>query len=72
MPINLLSGHSPGIGEATMECPSCGMAQLVEIRFSVGGESTTMRSCPACERRWWETSGHHVELGSILELAAGR
>ena len=55
-----------------MECPSCGMAQLVEIRFSVGGESTTMRSCPACERRWWETSGHHVELGSILELAAGR
>ncbi|MGH9189506.1 MAG: hypothetical protein ACRD0Q_05685 [Acidimicrobiales bacterium] len=55
-----------------MNCPSCGRGQLVEIRLTVADRPMSMRSCPSCERRWWESNGELLPLGSVLELVSSR
>ena len=43
---------------------------MVEIGLQVAGERVTMRSCSACDLRWWEGYDGRVELSDLLDLAA--
>ena len=38
--------------------------------MSVGGERVTLRSCSACDLRWWEGYDGPLPLATLLELAA--
>lgn len=53
-----------------MQCPKCKSRQMVEISLSVAGERVTLRSCSACDLRWWEGYHGKVALAQVLELAA--
>jgi hypothetical protein len=53
-----------------MRCPACRTARLVEIGLTVGERSVVMRSCSACDRRWWQAEGRPARLDRILALAA--
>jgi hypothetical protein len=43
---------------------------MVEIALSVAGERVTMKSCSACDLRWWEGYRGRVPLSDLLDLAA--
>jgi hypothetical protein len=43
---------------------------MVEIGVSVAGERLTMKSCSACDLRWWEGYRGRVPLSDLLQLAA--
>ncbi len=51
-------------------CPVCNRSQLVEISMTAGGESVRMRSCSACDSRWWNMGGSPVKLPQVLEAFA--
>ena len=53
-----------------MSCPKCADHHLIAIGVNLGLDEVTMRSCPTCGERWWETQGHPVPLPRVLELAA--
>lgn len=53
-----------------MLCPKCESRQMVEIALSVAGERVTMKSCSACDLRWWEGYRGRVPLSDLLDLAA--
>lgn len=38
--------------------------------MSVAGERLTMKSCSACDLRWWEDFQGRVSLADLLDLAA--
>ncbi|HEX3541352.1 MAG TPA: hypothetical protein VHT75_13040 [Acidimicrobiales bacterium] len=43
---------------------------MVEIGVAVAGERLTMKSCSACDLRWWEGYGGRVPLTDLLQLAS--
>jgi hypothetical protein len=43
---------------------------MVEIGLSVSGERVIMRSCSACDLRWWEGYQGRVPLAELLDMAA--
>lgn len=51
-------------------CPCCREATLIEIRLSVASHEVMLRSCSACDTRWWHRDGEGSEIGEVLELAA--
>lgn len=53
-----------------VQCPKCEARQMVEIALSVAGERVTMKSCSACDLRWWEGYHGKVPLTDVLGLAA--
>jgi hypothetical protein len=53
-----------------MKCPKCKSRQLVEIELSIAGEQVVLKSCSACDVRWWEGDGASLPLSSLLDLAA--
>jgi sarcosine oxidase delta subunit len=53
-----------------VHCPHCESRQMVEISLSVAGERVTLRSCSACDLRWWEGYHGKLPLADLLELAA--
>ena len=55
-----------------MLCPNCRSARLVEIGMKVADHRVTLRSCPACEQRWWDREGQTIGLRSVLDLVAAR
>ena len=71
MPIPLLPWEALKRGFA-MTCPSCRLTDLVEIGLRLHDQLVTMRSCTACEHRWWEKGGVRVGLPSVLELVSAR
>jgi hypothetical protein len=40
--------------------------------MSVAGENVVLKSCSACDVRWWEGAGQRLELSGVLELAANQ
>jgi DNA-directed RNA polymerase subunit RPC12/RpoP len=59
----------PAEGER-VKCPRCRSRQLVKIEMTVAGEQLMLKSCSACDVRWWEDRGEHLPLADVLELAA--
>lgn len=55
-----------------MTCPTCHTSLLVEIAVDLGARQVTMRSCSACDRRWWDSEGDALELRGVLALASAR
>jgi len=51
-------------------CPRCQSRRMVEIAMSLAGEPVTLRSCSACDLRWWEGYDGRLPLTGLLELAA--
>ncbi|MGC8626972.1 MAG: hypothetical protein ACP5VR_05330 [Acidimicrobiales bacterium] len=59
------------VGERfSMKCPNCQTKELVVIEMVVGGQRVTLRSCSACDLRWWETAEGTASLADVLDLAA--
>jgi hypothetical protein len=42
----------------------------VTIEMCVAGEQLVLKSCSACDVRWWEGAGQRLPLSDVLELAA--
>jgi hypothetical protein len=40
---------------------------MVAIEVIVSGESLVMRSCSACNVRWWEGPDGRIPLGQLLD-----
>ena len=40
--------------------------------MSISGSDVVLRSCSACDVRWWEGDGEQMPLNSLLELAGTR
>lgn len=55
-----------------MTCPRCKASRLVEIGVTVGERQLTMRSCSACDSRWWDSDGKALALPGVIELATAR
>ncbi|MDQ6615813.1 MAG: hypothetical protein M3083_14010 [Actinomycetota bacterium] len=53
-----------------MQCPQCESRQMVEISLSVAGERVVLRSCSACDLRWWEGYSGLLPLAHLLDMAA--
>jgi hypothetical protein len=53
-----------------VQCPQCEARQMVEITLSVAGERITLKSCSACDLRWWEGYQGRLPLAYLLDLAA--
>ena len=52
-------------------CPRCS-APLVEIALGRDGVPMMMRSCSACDSRWWDEGGAEVDLEHVLDrVSAG-
>lgn len=51
---------------ARMPCPVCVNKKLVEITLKSGDRELIMRSCSACETKWWESNGEAVSLDAVL------
>ncbi len=49
-----------------MPCPVCVNKKLVEITLKSGDRELIMRSCSACETKWWESNGEAVSLDAVL------
>lgn len=47
-------------------CPSC-LSPLIEIRL---GEELTLRSCSACDTRFWLRDDQETDLGGVLDVVA--
>ena len=43
---------------------------MVEISLSVAGERVTLKSCSACDLRWWEGYQGKLPLADVLARAA--
>jgi hypothetical protein len=43
---------------------------MVEISLSVAGERMTLKSCSACDLRWWEGYRGRLPLSYVLNQAA--
>jgi hypothetical protein len=52
-----------------MPCPRCAIRTMVAIDLTMAGEPLTMRSCSACNVRWWEGPNGRVSLAGVLQLA---
>lgn len=56
--------------EIPMDCPQCGMHDVIEIKHRLPGDiELYFFSCHRCEERWWDRDGRVVELKDVLELA---
>jgi hypothetical protein len=53
-----------------MICPNCRESTLVEIRLTVSLHEVVLRSCSACESRWWHRDGEGSTVNEVMELAA--
>ncbi len=54
-----------------MTCPTCRRSTMTEITMRLRGRACTLRSCPACEARWWDADGVTTDVAAILaDLAA--
>jgi hypothetical protein len=42
---------------------------MVAISLAVAGERVTLRSCSACDLRWWEGYHGKLPLSHLLDLA---
>jgi hypothetical protein len=40
--------------------------------MSISGNDVVLRSCSACDVRWWEGDGEHLAFDSLLQMAASR
>jgi hypothetical protein len=40
--------------------------------MAISGSDVVLRSCSACDVRWWEGDGERLALRSLLELASTR
>jgi hypothetical protein len=40
--------------------------------MSISGNDVVLRSCSACDVRWWEGEGEQLPLNSLLQLASAR
>jgi len=58
--------------DARMPCPRCNFRTMVAIDVVVSGEPLVMRSCSACNVRWWEGPYGRVSLSEVLEQVARR
>ena len=38
----------------------------MKIEMSVAGEQIVLKSCSACDVRWWEDRGEHLPLADVL------
>lgn len=52
-----------------MPCPTCRDKKLVEITLQAGSKNLILRSCSACETKWWESDGDEVALDGVLNAA---
>jgi Zn-finger nucleic acid-binding protein len=55
-----------------MRCPTCRVAEMIEIRVELRGSNVTMHSCSHCETRWWDEEGERVALHHVLRMADPR
>ncbi|HWG74321.1 MAG TPA: hypothetical protein VG184_09740 [Acidimicrobiales bacterium] len=55
-----------------MKCPRCKTRELVVIDMAVSGQRVRLRSCSACEVRWWEGGTGLLALDGLLALATDR
>jgi transposase-like protein len=55
-----------------MHCPRCTNSRLVEISMTLAGERVLLRSCSACDTRWWNREGEPIALRDVLQLASVR
>lgn len=47
-------------------CPRC-RAQVVEIDVATGDGHVVLRSCSACDGRWWQLDGEPVPFSLVRE-----
>jgi len=40
--------------------------------MSISGSDVVLRSCSACDVRWWEGDGESLPLRSLIQLASAR
>jgi hypothetical protein len=55
-----------------MHCPRCRNSRLVQISLTLAGEHVQLRSCSACDTRWWDREGEPIALHDVLQLASVR
>ncbi len=72
MPITQPPWEALEEGVADMTCPTCRSSALVEIGLNLRDQQVTMRSCSACEHRWWDSAGQPLSLPSVLKLVAAK
>ena len=57
--------------DVAMPCPRCTFRTMVAIDVIVSGEPMIMRSCSACNERWWEGPSGRVPLALVLDQVGG-
>jgi transcriptional regulator NrdR family protein len=56
-----------------VQCPTCRLPRrMVTIRSTIAGATVVMRSCSACDTRWWERDGVRVDPHEVMSAAAPR
>jgi len=55
---------------SSVQCPSCGSEETIQVKMSLAGSPTTFTLCYRCEWKGWERAGEDLELESVLSLAA--
>ena len=55
-----------------MSCPVCRTRRVVEIGVHLGDTDVVLRSCSACDTRWWQGNGETIDLPEVIELATVR
>ncbi len=55
-----------------MKCPSCRTRELVVITMKVGAEQVSLRTCSACDLRYWEGLDGQLGLDAVLALVGRR
>lgn len=49
---------------------ACDHGHTVTIDIDLSGRHVTMRSCSACDRRWWSDDGGVIDLTAVLDITA--
>jgi hypothetical protein len=57
----------PGAG--AMNCPQCGITDVIEIQHTLPDETEVVFfSCHRCEEKWWDRSGETLDLRDVLDM----
>ncbi len=52
-----------------MDCPQCGVNDVIEIRHHLpDGTEVQFFSCHKCEEKWWDRGGQQIDLRQVLEM----
>ena len=52
-----------------MNCPQCGITDVIEIQHTLPDDTEVIFfSCHRCEEKWWDRSGETMELREVLDL----